>query len=77
MGKVSNYDILEDAKSFMFWDGYREPTLLEYLRYYKNDSIKEIHILAAIAVHAPAHYLPKSKPSGKSKNDVHPAKKSK
>lgn len=60
MAKQSNFDILEEAKTLMEWEGvYREPTLLEYLRYYKSDIIKELHILAAVAVHAPVHYIPR------------------
>lgn len=41
---------LEQAKKRMDWDEERfgEPTLLEYLRYYRSGEIGEIHIQAAI-----------------------------
>lgn len=41
---------VERAKELMEWDGnrYAEPTRLEYLRYYKNGTIKERHIEAVL-----------------------------
>jgi hypothetical protein len=41
---------LQHAKEAMGWDTERngEPTIIEYLRYYRNHTIGEIHVEAAI-----------------------------
>lgn len=41
---------IEQAKKLMEWnsDRFGEPTLLEYLRYWKSGTFGEVHILAVI-----------------------------
>ena len=41
-------DLINEAKELMKWTEYREPTMLEFLRYYKRGVIAEIHIEAVI-----------------------------
>lgn len=49
----SEVEWILEAKKLMGWNEERfsEPTLLEYLRYYKSGKIGEIHIEAAISAH--------------------------